>query len=157
MDVPQSLILGLALGGIGYGVASVLFFMSAYFLIRTMKLGTSPKTQSRVLLAYIIVLFICSTFAFICTVYTSWNFWDFVDPKWDFVQELVFGRVGVASVFLANWMADGLTVWRCIVLYHDSQRKSRIITGILITMLVSYIGFGASQFTNHSFNTTITI
>ncbi|TFK32988.1 hypothetical protein BDQ12DRAFT_728184 [Crucibulum laeve] len=140
MNAPQALTLGLALGSVGYGVASVLFFMSAYLLTKTMKIGTLPKTQSRVLLIYIIVLFICSTLVFISTVYTSWNFWVSVGPNWDFGEKLVFGRIEETVVFLANEMADGLMVWRCIVLYHESERKSRIIAGMLICMLVSSIG-----------------
>ncbi|KAF9000105.1 hypothetical protein BDQ17DRAFT_1410468 [Cyathus striatus] len=126
--------------GIVYGGVTLLTFFCIQLLWRNDGLPTRTA-KNRALLTYVGVMFFLATFILSSNMYTLF----FGVRDWCSNQENVMnslGRLGDVCYVIANWGADALLIWRCIVVYKGSRIPMWAISFLPTLLFLTSIGTG---------------
>jgi len=133
---------GMILSGVAYGVVLTLFILSFVQLVRT----TTKKNLKKKLplLIYISLIFLFGTLIVGAGAkFTQLSFIDgrlFPGGPSAFEQaqfSIPIDEIANVSYVLATWLADGMVVWRCMIIYRSCRYPSWLVMGI---PFLAYLG-----------------
>ncbi|KAF9007475.1 hypothetical protein BDQ17DRAFT_1539848 [Cyathus striatus] len=131
-------LLGAVLGGVAYGIASTLYCVCCYLLIKLLK--KDPRRKYYVLVTFVSVVWMCFTVTFISDIITLWGYLH--NKNTGFLIDGV-GFVGLFAAFLGIRAVDSLLVWRCFKVLRSHRRRYRILLGTLpVILIIAYTAFG---------------
>ncbi|KAF8193015.1 hypothetical protein BJ912DRAFT_253649 [Pholiota molesta] len=117
---------GAILTGVGYGAVVTLYCFCFRQLLKSM--NSSNRLQRLSLLVYITLITLCGTlFMAACARMTELSFVDFrLYPGGPAAFEnnmfsIPVDELGNVTFVLANWFADALIVWRCMIIYRNCR------------------------------------
>ncbi|KAJ7353528.1 hypothetical protein DFH08DRAFT_692544 [Mycena albidolilacea] len=113
-----------------------LWVICVYFLWQQMRTGSRERNRCAFFLGYISVMCVFGTMYTVTTVHATTISYvqhrDFPGGPEAYNNFVLFSApVGIASnvsYILTNWMADGLLLWRLVVLHHGSPYTKLIVT-----------------------------
>ena len=158
-------LLGSIFAAIAYGIVIVLSGNCFHLLQR--KQGIYSNRMRIVLLIYVTVMLLTSTWAVMGTIFMLMNIFSIIN-------DLLFYHSTQLPITMAMWGADGFMVrililrqeqiftmqwqiWRCLVLYHDVSRGLRVVI-IALLSFISFASFGRPiSISTPSFNLLINI
>ncbi|KAH0831410.1 hypothetical protein J3R83DRAFT_14080 [Lanmaoa asiatica] len=139
---------GALITGIGYGVVMALFWLCFQALWNRLKRKDASYRRNLFFLLYVCIqftfgsLFLGSNSQF--TQLAFINYRGFPGGPSAYEKQMfsiTVDEIGNVSYVLANWLADSLLVWRCVIIYRDfgalSWRIVLAITGLM--QLASYV------------------
>ncbi|TFK42260.1 hypothetical protein BDQ12DRAFT_677901 [Crucibulum laeve] len=140
---------GIILEAVTYGLVSALFLLSWQIFLVNIR---SKKTRSRehiALSCYITVMFILSTTIIVSDAVGMRRLMQAIFRNDSTMDALslnppFFGLSQIAEpcFVLANWGADGLLIWRCLVIYRSYSGTPRWVVAISCILALLSIGTG---------------
>ncbi|KAH7916756.1 hypothetical protein BJ138DRAFT_7694 [Hygrophoropsis aurantiaca] len=136
--------------GVAYGAVLVLFAMCFQSLWVRMRASSTRSRKSVFLLIYVSVVFVLGTILFATnSQFIQLGFINdrnFPGGPSAYIEEMFSIPENIASnitFVLANWCADSLMLWRCMVIYKDCKPFTRVIVvGLPSIMLMGSITLG---------------
>ncbi|KAH7924810.1 hypothetical protein BV22DRAFT_1129493 [Leucogyrophana mollusca] len=136
--------------GVAYGAVLVLFAMCFESLWVRMRTKSMRSRKSVFLLIYVSAVFSLGTILFATnSQFIQLGFIDnrdFPGGPSAYIEEMFSIPENIASnvtFVLANWCADSLMLWRCMVIYKDCKLPTRaVVVGVPSLMLVGSITLG---------------
>jgi hypothetical protein len=148
----KSELFGAIFSAIAYGIVIVLYGNCFHLLQK--KQGIYSNRLRIIFLIYVTVMFLLSTSALILSIYRLMSNIVLRSPHWrisPFEFPFVTGIWGadgfMVSILILCWeqrFGIQLQVWRCVVLYQDVSKGTRLAIIILLS-LVSFASFGRSS------------
>ncbi|CAA7270077.1 unnamed protein product [Cyclocybe aegerita] len=134
---PECLSSGLVLSGIVYGIVATLFFDCLRLLIQK---KTSLSCRRRLLfITYISMMFLASTAAVVLGSISV--------IRWPPGVGKIFSQHVFGPYVFALWGADGMMIWRCLVLYADTRRIFfRMLQFVLGALALASLACGVLYF-----------
>ncbi|KAH7908984.1 hypothetical protein BJ138DRAFT_1090304 [Hygrophoropsis aurantiaca] len=145
----QTWLQGALLSGVGYGVVLALFWLCFRTLWKRIKVKDANHRRNVFFLLYSCVMFMLgslfmgSNSDFTQLAYINQR--NFPGGPAAFEEQMFsIGPDEIANVsfVLANWLADSLMVWRCILIYRDCGTSPWIVVAFPGLMLVASFALG---------------
>ncbi|KAF4612923.1 hypothetical protein D9613_010920 [Agrocybe pediades] len=148
----ESLMIATVIAGICYGILAMLCFNCFAVLLRSKPhLYPSSKRVRAFLLVYVVIMFLLSTGALVQQIGLMIS--TFLQLG---IDEVVRAKVGVSpwdfatvpyTMPLIIWGADGLLMWRCMILYQGIPRAGEWLIKVLLVILsLASLGSGISNY-----------
>ncbi|KAF9558622.1 hypothetical protein CPC08DRAFT_709449 [Agrocybe pediades] len=157
----ESLMIATVVAGICYGILAMLCFNCFAVLLRSKShLYPSSKRVRAFLLVYVVIMFLLSTGALVQQIGLMIS--TFLRLG---VDGMVRVEVGMSpwdfalvpyTMSLIIWGADGLLMWRCIILYQGIPRTGEwLIKVLLVILLLASLGFGMCYYVTQAMHSDI--
>ncbi|KAG9307914.1 hypothetical protein JVU11DRAFT_9668 [Chiua virens] len=148
LNAEQAWMAGALITGAGYGIVAALFWLCLLALWNRLKIKDVHRRRHLLFLIYVCVMFIFGTLFLASN--SQFTQLAFVNnrgyPGGPSAYEEQMFSIGVdeisnVSYVLANWLADVLLAWRCVIIYRDfgvrSGRIAFLVTGVML--LASFV------------------
>ncbi|TFK44075.1 hypothetical protein BDQ12DRAFT_708108 [Crucibulum laeve] len=140
---------GHILAGIAYGLVLALFLLCFHLITGRARSSKTYSRQDITILVYVSFTFVCATLGIASNaLQIQWYIRSGSCPGSALGS---LGKVGDVCFVLLGWGADGLLIWRCVVVYQGARIRHWVLPTIAGFMALMSFAFGpmhGSHYTN---------